>query len=43
MIHLLLGTGNIDVDVRDTGGQTPLSWASHRGYKDIVKFLENSH
>lgn len=40
MVKILLRTGKVDVDARDTGyGQTPLSGAARNGHYTVVKML----
>jgi len=40
VVKLLLNTGKVDVDLKDTKyGWTPLSWASENGHEDVVKLL----
>ncbi|KAL2819476.1 hypothetical protein BJX63DRAFT_439011 [Aspergillus granulosus] len=40
VVKLLLDSGNMDVDSKDTGyGQTPLSWAAENGHEGVVKLL----
>ncbi|KAF8867423.1 purine and uridine phosphorylase [Acephala macrosclerotiorum] len=36
---LLLDTGKIDVDSKDSCGQTPLRWAAYGGHEAVVKLL----
>ena len=36
---LLLETGKLDIDSKDSYGQTPLSWAAENGHEAIVKLL----
>lgn len=38
---LLLETGKVDVDSRDSDGQTPLSWAAENGREAVVKLLQS--
>ena len=39
MVKLLLAKDDIEADHKDSGGLTPLSIASSRGYEGIVKLL----
>jgi ankyrin repeat protein len=39
VVKLLLETGKVDVDSKDTTGRTPLSWAAGRGHEAVVKLL----
>jgi ankyrin repeat protein len=39
IVKLLIGTGKVDVDSKDSGDQTPLSWAALKGHEAIVKLL----
>jgi ankyrin repeat protein len=40
VVKLLLATGKVDVDSKDTGyGRTPLSWAAEEGHEAVVKLL----
>ena len=39
VVMLLLETGKVDVDARDSYGCTPLSWAKRRGHDGVVKML----
>jgi ankyrin repeat protein len=40
MVKLLLETGRVDVDSKDSNyGQTPLSWAAEIGHEAVVKLL----
>jgi ankyrin repeat protein len=40
IIKLLLATGKIDVDSKDSSyGRTPLSWTAKKGHKAVVKLL----
>jgi ankyrin repeat protein len=40
MVKVLLATGKVDVDSKDTWhGQTPLSWAAKGGHEAVVKVL----
>lgn len=36
---ILLETGTVGVDRKDTEGRTPLSWAAVHGHKGVVKLL----
>lgn len=36
---LLLDAPNIEVDVRDHGGWTPLVWAAEEGHLEVVRFV----
>jgi ankyrin repeat protein len=38
-VKVLLATGKVDVDSKDSNGQTPLSRAAGRGYEAVVKAL----
>jgi ankyrin repeat protein len=38
-VKLLLGTGKVDVNSKDSYGQTPLSWASNNGHDVVVELL----
>ncbi|KAI9766762.1 MAG: hypothetical protein M1839_004766 [Geoglossum umbratile] len=39
VVKLLLETGKVDVDSKDKGGRTPLSWAARNGHQAVVKLL----
>jgi hypothetical protein len=39
ILKLLIETSKADVDSKDSGGQTPLSWAAERGHEAVVKLL----
>lgn len=39
VVKLLLETGKVEVNAKDSNNQTPLSWAAKGGYKAIVKLL----
>ena len=40
VVKLLLATGKVDIDSKDTKyGQTPLSWAAEGGHKAVVELL----
>jgi ankyrin repeat protein len=39
IIKLLLETGKVDADSKDSDGQTPLSRAAEHGHKAVVKLL----
>jgi ankyrin repeat domain-containing protein 50 len=39
VVKLLLATGKVDADSKDTDGQTPLSWAAGDGHEAVVKLL----
>jgi ankyrin repeat protein len=39
IIKLLAETGNVDVDLKDSEGQTPLCWAAENGHEAVVKLL----
>jgi ankyrin repeat protein len=39
MIKLLLKTNKVNVDLKDSYGQTLLLWAAKNGHKAIVKLL----
>ena len=36
---MLLDKEGVDPNVKDTGGQTPLSWAAGNGHEAVVKVL----
>ena len=38
-MKLQLDVEGVDVDSKDSSGQTPLSWAIRKGYEAIVKLL----
>jgi ankyrin repeat protein len=37
IVKLLLETGRVDVNSKDTDGRTPLSWATKKGQDVIAK------
>jgi ankyrin repeat protein len=39
IVKLLLDSGKIDANSKDTRGQTPLSWAAENGHEAVVKLL----
>ncbi|KAI9776691.1 MAG: hypothetical protein M1839_009418 [Geoglossum umbratile] len=39
VVKLLLETSKVNVDSKDSGGRTPLSWAAGRGHEVVVKLL----
>ena len=39
MVRLLLKTGTVNADSRDSHGRTPLLHAARNGHTDVVKFL----
>jgi ankyrin repeat protein len=39
VVKLLLETGKVDVETKDSHGQTPLSLATWSGHKAVVKLL----
>ncbi|KAH3462598.1 hypothetical protein KXW89_007969, partial [Aspergillus fumigatus] len=39
IVKLLLNTGRVDLESKDSDGQTPLSWAAENGHEGIVKLL----
>ena len=39
LVKLLLVTGEVDVDSKDSDGRTPLSWAIENGHKRVVEQL----
>jgi ankyrin repeat protein len=39
IVKLLLETGEVDIDSKDNGGQTSLSWAARNGYEAVVKLI----
>ncbi|OJD12205.1 hypothetical protein AJ78_07164 [Emergomyces pasteurianus Ep9510] len=39
VFELLLGTGQVDVNIQDSDGKTPLSWAANYGFTEVVKML----
>jgi hypothetical protein len=39
LIELLLKTGKVEINAKDTNGQTSLSLAAHSGYETIIKLL----
>jgi ankyrin repeat protein len=39
VVRLLLDTSKVDIESKDTDGQTPLSWAAVYGHKTIVQLL----
>jgi len=39
IVKLLLETGKVDVDSKDSSSRTPLSWAAQNGHEAIVKLL----
>jgi ankyrin repeat protein len=42
VIKLLLATGEVDVDSKDTEyGRTPLWWAARNGHEAVVKLLQS--
>jgi len=42
VIQLLLDTGNINTDSKDTNGRTPLFWAAGNGHEAVVQLLATS-
>ena len=42
IIKLLFENPKVDIDSKDTYGQTPLSWAARRGHEAVVKLLQSS-
>jgi len=43
LVKLLLDTEKVDVNFKDPGGRTPLSWAAHAGSEAVVKLLLETH
>ncbi|KAK3290943.1 uncharacterized protein B0H64DRAFT_49913 [Chaetomium fimeti] len=41
IVHLLLQTGQVDVDSKDNNGWTPLSWAAANGHEAVVCLLKS--
>jgi ankyrin repeat protein len=39
ILKLLVETGNVDVDSKDSEGRTPLFWAAAKGHEVVVKLL----
>ncbi|KAJ5887721.1 hypothetical protein N7495_007762 [Penicillium taxi] len=39
VVKMLLDTGRVDVDSKDTNGRTPLSWAARDGHVAVVKMF----
>ena len=39
IVKLLIETGKADIDSKDSGGLTPLSWAAGRGHDAVIKLL----
>jgi ankyrin repeat protein len=39
VVQLLLETGKVDVDFKDSYARTPLSWAAGKGHEAVVKLL----
>jgi ankyrin repeat protein len=39
ILKLLVETGNVDVDLKDSGGRTPLSWAAENGHEAVARLL----
>ena len=39
VVKLLLGRGDVDVNLKDNSGRTPLSWAAVTGHEAVVKLL----
>jgi ankyrin repeat protein len=39
VVRLLLETGKVDVDSKDSDGQTPLSLATENGHEAVVQLL----
>jgi ankyrin repeat protein len=39
VVKLLLDTGKVDVDSKDSDGRTPVSWAAEHGHEAVVKLL----
>ncbi|KXX73089.1 Ankyrin repeat domain-containing protein 50 [Madurella mycetomatis] len=39
MVRLTLGLSNVDIDPKDKGGRTPLSWAAERGHEAVIRLL----
>ena len=39
VVKLLLATGQVDVDAKDSSGRTPLNWAAANGHEAITKLL----
>jgi ankyrin repeat protein len=39
VVKLLLETGRVEVDAKDTIGRTPLFWAALRGHEAVVRLL----
>jgi ankyrin repeat protein len=43
MVKLLLATGKVDIDPKDSEhGRTPLSWAAEGGHEAVVKLLQSA-
>ena len=38
-MRLLIERGDADIDAKDSGGRTPLSWAAGKGYEAVVRLL----
>jgi len=38
-VKMLLATGNVNIESKDTYGRTPLSWAAGNGHYAVVKLL----
>ena len=43
VIRFLVETCKVDINVEDNWGNIPVDEARRRGFKDIVKYLENQH
>ena len=39
----LVERDNIDINIKDTGGRTPFSYAGQNGHKAVVRLLDNLH
>ena len=39
VVKLLLETGKLDVDSKDSRGWTPLLWAAENGHEAVMKLL----
>jgi ankyrin repeat protein len=43
VVKLLLETGKVDVNLKDSSRRTPLSWAAENGHEAVVKLLQSHH
>jgi ankyrin repeat protein len=40
VVRLLVAQDDVEVDSKDNGGRTPLSWATKTGYYEVVTLLQ---